>query len=139
MPPALHPRSSHTLTLFTSTLALSFLVVGLPHLVPCPVKPQTYADGPDGAPRRRRRRKVEGADAIEAALEREENEELGMYDLVREGEGRRRECPVPKPGGLVGEILGLRKVERAERPVVRVERLDARSRRIVGEEGEGKG
>jgi cytochrome c oxidase assembly factor 2 len=72
-------------------------------------------------------------------LEREENEELGMYDLVREGEGRRRECPVPKPGGLVGEILGLRKVERAERPVVRVERLDARSRRIVGEEGEGKG
>ena len=36
MPPALHPRSAATTSLFTGTLLVSFAVVALPHLFPCP-------------------------------------------------------------------------------------------------------
>lgn len=42
---------------------------------------------------------------------------------------RRRECPVPKPGGLVGQILGLRKDEDGSTPpVVKVEPIQRRGR-----------
>ena len=42
---------------------------------------------------------------------------------------RRRECPVPKPGGLVGQILGLRKDEGGSMPpVVKVEPIRRRGR-----------
>lgn len=132
MPPALHPRSSLTLSLFTSTLAVSFLVVGLPHLVPCPVQPHSYAD--DGTPRpRRRRRKVEDG----AADANQTNSEVLTTDL----ESRSRECPVPKPGGLVGQMLGLKAQGEAEteRPTVRIETIEKRERRIGGEVGDGKG
>jgi cytochrome c oxidase assembly factor 2 len=37
-------------------------------------------------------------------------EEEGKDDVEGEEEGKRtkRECPVPKPGGIVGEILGFK-------------------------------
>jgi cytochrome c oxidase assembly factor 2 len=103
MPSHLHPRSRLTMSLFTTTLLASFLVVGLPHLLPCPSGPRAdYADGDmegtvDGPRRwrRRRRRKSDG--------DMEECEGGGGFTVRRR---RRRECPVPKPGGLVGEILG---------------------------------
>ena len=42
---------------------------------------------------------------------------------------RRRECPVPKPGGLVGQILGLRKDgDGSTPPVVKVELIQRRGR-----------
>ena len=42
---------------------------------------------------------------------------------------RRRECPVPKPGGLVGQILGIRKDEDGSiSPVVKVEPIRRRGR-----------
>merc|ERR1711981_1183111 len=85
MPPALHPRSSMTLSLFTSTLAISFLVVGLPHLIPCPVQPQAYADDGTPIPRRRRRREVDS--------EGENGEANVMRDQpVSRGKVKRREA-----------------------------------------------
>ena len=47
---------------------------------------------PDG--RRRRRRKDEGV---------ESGEEISIEGMVRE-------CPVPKPGGIIGRVLGFEKV-----------------------------
>lgn len=40
---------------------------------------------------------------------------------------RRRECPVPKPGGLVGQVLGFKKEDGgAMPPIVKVEPLRRR-------------
>ena len=52
-----------------------------------------------------------------------------------ERERRRRECPVPKPGAIVGQILGFRNEHDSKRPSIRIE--NARSdpsaiRREVG-------
>lgn len=117
-----------TLTLFTSTLAISFLVVGLPHLIPCPVPTRTYADGADPRKRRRRKAEAEGEGGL--------GDQAGG-DNAKE-RGRVRECPVPKPGGLVGQILGVKGGEgREEMKVVRVERFEGGRRRRVKGDGEG--
>jgi cytochrome c oxidase assembly factor 2 len=111
MPPVLHPRSRTTLSLFTSTLVLSFVVVALPHIIPCPVPHRTrmYADGElpniteDG---KRRRRKIKSKDDIDAEAKK----------------AAVRECPIPKPKGLVGEILGFKTQDGEPVPPIRVER-----------------
>ncbi|MCJ1314237.1 hypothetical protein MMC25_007917 [Agyrium rufum] len=54
MPSPLHPRSRQTSSLFATTLLVSFLVVTMPHLLPCPAPRVEFADE-DG---RKRRRKV---------------------------------------------------------------------------------
>lgn len=41
----------------------------------------------------------------------------------------RRECPVPKPGGLVGQVLGFEKKE-GRLPDVRIEKASDRRRRV---------
>jgi cytochrome c oxidase assembly factor 2 len=103
------------MSIFTGTLAVSFLVVGMPHLLPCPVPPRVYADGevPDGM-RRKRRRKPKSD-------EEQPSEEFTME--------MRRECPVPKPGGLVGQVLGFEKKE-GRLPDVRIEKASDRRRRV---------
>ena len=136
----LHPRSRTTSTLFTATLAISFLVVGLPHILPCPVDRRQFADsavevGPDGKRRRRRRRVDDEQEAAETSAAG------GGLDASGEGSGRpARECPVPKPGGLVGQIMGFeRQQEGKERPVqVVVEGMRGRKTRTEAEEA-GKG
>lgn len=114
MPPALHPRSRTTLSLFTSTLVLSFVVVALPHVIPCPVPHRTrmYADGElpstteDG---KRRRRRLKSKD------------DIGIVDETKKHSAR--ECPIPKPSGLVGQILGFKAQEGESVPSVRVEKF----------------
>ena len=44
MPSHLHPRSSATTTLFASTLAASFIIVGIPHIFPCPAPRRAFSD-----------------------------------------------------------------------------------------------
>ena len=98
----LHPKSRTTSTLFTTTLAVSFLVVGLPHLLPCPVDRRQFADSvesSDGKVRRRRRRK----DDAEVSSGEQDATETESMDAV---DKKQRECPVPKPGGLVGQMMG---------------------------------
>jgi cytochrome c oxidase assembly factor 2 len=119
MPSALHPRSRTTLSLFTSTLVLSFAVVALPHIIPCPVphKTRVYADGevPTTENGKRRRRKSSSADSEDRSGSSREKPSA-------------RECPVPKPSGLIGQVLGFRATEKREYPLVRVEKYLGPSR-----------
>jgi cytochrome c oxidase assembly factor 2 len=114
MPPHLHPRSRFTSSLFATTLFASFFVVALPHVLPCPAPRLAYADGemPNGTPqRRRRRRKCTGNDGEQSDSSREsQSVENGRDEnmALSRAPMPKRECPVPKPGGLVGEILGFK-------------------------------
>src|SRR6266536_3357121 len=120
MPPHLHPRSRVTTSLFTTTLVASFVVAGLPHIFPCPVPRADLADSgiivdAEGRKiRRRRRRKPESSNAYEDAQGCVDGDGGRKDDTVRKVtieeearilEQRARECPVPKPGGLIGELL----------------------------------
>jgi cytochrome c oxidase assembly factor 2 len=80
------------------------------------------SDSPDGQKRRRRRKCVDGegemkqiSKAIETA---EETEDEGGLEGKLEDRKPKRECPVPKPGGVVGELLGFKssRGERESRP-----------------------
>ncbi|ROT40536.1 hypothetical protein SODALDRAFT_98687 [Sodiomyces alkalinus F11] len=109
MPPHLHPRSRMTSSLFATTVFASFLVVGLPHILPCPAPRVTYADGDvvvgeDG--RRRRRRRRETPEIKDGMVQfNQMGDEDGEARHIAEGRSQ-RECPVPKPGGILGEWLG---------------------------------
>lgn len=113
MPPHLHPRSRLTSSLFATTLFASFFVVALPHVLPCPA-PRTilYADDGTPIPRKRRRRPVVCGNGATDGPAVEENSEVDgdVEDEGLEGGKRvvQRECPIPKPGGIMGEILGFK-------------------------------
>jgi cytochrome c oxidase assembly factor 2 len=97
---------------------VSFLVVAAPHLIPCPVDPRTLADSPDptGENRRRRRRRLPEDETCNDVM----GEERRKRKLLEEKLSPKRECPVPKPGGLIGQVLGLKdKTEDDERPSIR--------------------
>lgn len=134
MPPPLHPKSIQTTSLFGTTLLLSFLVVGLPHVIPCPVDRRQFADGQmpeyDSDGNRIRRRRIRRPE--------ESNAKYGTataVDEMREATTKKkpRECPVPKPGGLVGHVLGFETGQTTgaqSKPSVRI-------RSSGGEDGEG--
>jgi cytochrome c oxidase assembly factor 2 len=83
---------------------VSFLVVAAPHLIPCPVDPRTLADSPDptGQIRRRRRRRISEEDTCDDGMSEEKIRRKQLEDKL----APKRECPVPKPGGLIGQVLG---------------------------------
>ncbi|KAF1919535.1 hypothetical protein BDU57DRAFT_442051 [Ampelomyces quisqualis] len=87
---------------------VSFLVVAAPHLIPCPVDPRTLADSPDptGQNRRRRRRKVSEEETCNDVMSEERRKKMQMEDKMTPT----RECPLPKPGGLIGQVLGLKEM-----------------------------
>ena len=124
----LHPRSRMTSTLFTTTLAVSFLVVGLPHLLPCPVDRRQFADSADadGKIRRRRRRSDANVKTAESGDTETSNQETSEGVLGR----KERECPVPKPGGRIGQMMGF-ETKQTEKPIEVVVR---QQRSKVGEE-----
>lgn len=142
MPPHLHPRSRSTSTLFTTCLTVSFLVVGLPHILPCPVNTRQYSDSgdPSSTPKRRRRKPIDqtSAESVERAGVSQDGEKAGLQSVTaRDGaediemdldSNRRRECPVPKPGGLIGQVMGFREEGKREGAVsVEVQTLRARN------------
>ncbi|KAJ5558527.1 hypothetical protein N7461_002499 [Penicillium sp. DV-2018c] len=123
MPPHLHPRSRSTTGLFAGTLLASLLVVGLPHVFPCPSPRRTFADSEmtmttDGqqVPRIRRRRRKEpeaGPDGSRpgqptAVVDKEVTTFLQLEEEAEKLAHINRECPVPKPKGVIGELLGFR-------------------------------
>jgi cytochrome c oxidase assembly factor 2 len=104
MPPHLHPRSRMTSSLFATTLVASFFVVAMPHILPCPVPTKKFADGDvvvDENGRRRVWRQREGGPEVKDGLVQFHDDADAEY-----GTRRARECPVPKPGGMLGEWLG---------------------------------
>jgi cytochrome c oxidase assembly factor 2 len=160
MPPHLHPRSRTTSSLFLTTVFASFVVVALPHLLPCPApKSVAFADGvmeyvDDNGQRRvrRRKRRPEGSPTIQAASNRENHPFYQRYpgatevkdgvvqfgagddDGVMETRTVKRECPVPKPSGVIGELLGFKPKAEGEEEMPRT-KVEVRVRdRRVGEE-----
>lgn len=99
-----------TSSLFATTMLASFFVVALPHVLPCPAPRVTYADGEiveDQNGRRRRRRRIPQAQGAEAKDGVVQLHNITQEDLVEQQAQRgRHECPVPKPGGKLGELLG---------------------------------
>ncbi|KAL1967891.1 hypothetical protein VTN77DRAFT_2308 [Rasamsonia byssochlamydoides] len=128
MPHYLHPRSRSTSSLFAATLLASFVIVGLPHIFPCPAPRRTLADSDmamtvDGQqvqrPRRKKRKAIDAPDqlsstdsssSIARGLPQATDEEVSTFlQMEEEAETMAkmgRECPVPKPGGIVGQFLG---------------------------------
>ncbi|KAF4513632.1 hypothetical protein G6O67_000880 [Ophiocordyceps sinensis] len=108
MPPHLHPRSRMTSSLFATTVVASFFVVALPHVLPCPVPRTRFADGEvivDDNGRRKRWKKIEAPESKNAIVQFGQPTDDGSCDATGQ---TRRECPVPKPGGILGEWLGFR-------------------------------
>ena len=133
----LHPRSRSTMSLFTGCLAVSFLVVGMPHILPCPVDRRQFNDSGDPAKRPRRRKAQQEAEQGQlpevASMARVESE-------VVEDKARRRECPVPKPRGLIGQIMGFPEDKDRDGAVVVVKSVEeARARRRQGRSGQSSG
>ena len=127
----LHPRSRSTSTLFTTTLAVSFLVVAAPHLLPCPVDRRQFADSAavddNGQPIKRRRRKAPALDGENNANVKEATDAMIIDD------GRpKRECPVPKPPGLLGQIMGFKETQKKVPAEVIVQDLRSRVKRDNG-------
>ncbi|PYH96306.1 hypothetical protein BO71DRAFT_397220 [Aspergillus ellipticus CBS 707.79] len=133
MPPHLHPRSRSTTSLFAATLFASLVVVGLPHVFPCPAPRRILADSEmivnaDGQQiqriRRRRRKDEEMLSPAETTLARTSpatDEEVSTF-LQLEEEAQRlaatgRECPVPKPKGVLGDLLGFTHHEDTQSPL----------------------
>jgi cytochrome c oxidase assembly factor 2 len=97
-----------TASLFTTTLMVSFLVVAAPHLIPCPVDPRTLTDSADPTRKRRRRRVADAEDSTDNDTLSDE----ARRKMIEDKFNPKRECPIPKPGGLVGQVLGMsRKTE----------------------------
>ncbi|OAX84328.1 hypothetical protein ACJ72_01298 [Emergomyces africanus] len=125
----------------------SLVIVGIPHLFPCPVPRHAFADsemimssdGQQKLVRKRRRKLVEPQQPAPDASDPENtavvavkprtattpaerlssrqqgpfDEEImkfrGMEEEARNIANIKRECPVPKPGGVVGQLLGFNK------------------------------
>lgn len=91
---------------------VSFLVVAMPHIVPCPVPRMKLADeelelSEDG--RSRRRKKIHATNSDLASEETLGNVELSSLEEQRAAMRRKaHECPVPKPGGPIGRLLGMK-------------------------------
>ncbi|XXG94408.1 hypothetical protein Hte_000664 [Hypoxylon texense] len=117
MPPHLHPRSRMTSSLFATTVAVCFFVVALPHALPCPAPRVAYADSEtaaDGTKRRRRRRPEpavvkDGIAQFESSNEDFERIAARANGATATRARRDRECPVPKPRGVIGELMGFNK------------------------------
>lgn len=123
MPPHLHPRSAATSTLFAGTLLASFIVVGIPHIFPCPVPRRNYADterqliDEDGKPiankqpdqRQLPTKSASASTTSDKKVKHLQDEAELSRQLQQEAEileKQARECPVPKPKGFIGKILG---------------------------------
>ncbi|KAI0535684.1 hypothetical protein GGR58DRAFT_504000 [Xylaria digitata] len=131
MPPHLHPRSRMTSSLFATTVAASFLVVGLPHILPCPAPRVAYADAasPDGSRRRTRRRSPQQTTEVKDGIAQfdsvgdgasSRSGETGTSTLTSTAPRGKRECPVPKPG-VIGRIIGFKRDEPGDAGVPRTE------------------
>ncbi|KAK3318456.1 hypothetical protein B0H66DRAFT_532958 [Apodospora peruviana] len=109
-----------TSTLFATTVAASFFVVALPHILPCPAPRVAFADSEmsEGGIKRRRRRvrpanpdpepTKDGIIQFQASSSSPVDED-GAEALT----SSKRECPVPKPKGVLGDLLGFTSKEKS--------------------------
>lgn len=124
MTPHLHPRSRLTSSLFGATLAVSFLVVAMPHIVPCPAPRVRFADSEFETLEDGRRRRIKPKESPRSSADGDDTSPAQRPAPTASGEEENvmrkaaHECPVPKPSGIVGKLLGFKGSE--------AEQLDAR-------------
>lgn len=109
MPPHLHPKSRMTSSIFATTVVASFFVVGLPHVLPCPVPAARYADGEimvDENGKRRVWRRRDAPEVKDGIVQFNQTDDEGSESMA---DTAKRACPLPKPGGMLGEWLGFHK------------------------------
>lgn len=99
MPSHFHPRSRTTSSLFATTLFASFFIVALPHILPCPA-PKVVAFTDDGTRPPSRRLEQSREVSEKHAVEGEDTNPTNL-------ESDKRECPIPKPSGLLRGLFGL--------------------------------
>jgi cytochrome c oxidase assembly factor 2 len=98
MPPHLHPRSTLTTSLLTTTLLTSFVVVALPHVLPCPAPRKRFAESTQSPASS----KASAGSPPETAA----SMDLEVNATENQSKSQLRECPVPRPSGLLGQLLG---------------------------------
>ncbi|KAL8637638.1 MAG: hypothetical protein Q9228_005113 [Teloschistes exilis] len=96
----------------------------MPHIFPCPVPRTQFAEGEvnqDGQQRRRRRPSTTANEDESRPVPHQANsiQEEVMADEQRDAMRKKaHECPVPKPTGRVGELLGFAKMpEHSTKPI----------------------
>ena len=98
----------------------------MPHILPCPAPRVKFADGDFEVTEDGKRRKRRPANALNPLDSSGEGEIASSPEVSEEEKITMRkkshECPVPKPRGFIGEVLGFRKEETAEKlPRPRIE------------------
>jgi cytochrome c oxidase assembly factor 2 len=128
-----------TSSLFATTLFASFFVVALPHVLPCPAPRVAFADGESieaGSDGKRRRKRKARPTLNEEEGSKPESRSVadgvtGRYtarpdeaddEILRAVEAKQRECPVPKPRGVLGELLGFSSAKEKEEDTRRPKR-----------------
>ncbi|KAL9023750.1 MAG: hypothetical protein Q9180_008118, partial [Flavoplaca navasiana] len=101
----------------------------MPHIIPCPAPRTQFAEyeiTEDGRQRRRRKPSTKGSDTNNDPEMRIQGDTPVQTMAEHEQEVLRKkahECPVPKPGGRIGEMLGFPKKDEMSKPSrVHVER-----------------
>ncbi|RPB23998.1 hypothetical protein L211DRAFT_849159 [Terfezia boudieri ATCC MYA-4762] len=95
MPPHLHPRSLSTTSLFSTTLALAFMVVAVPHILPCPVRGPPWGYRVDAT----------GSQEEEGDKFYKDDGETAKEERRRRRRREERKCPIPRGGGGLVEEL----------------------------------
>lgn len=85
----------------------------MPHILPCPAPRVVFADAEISKEGRRRgiRRTASGVE-IEEAFEEDMQEAADDREMLTK---RAHGCPVPKPSGVMGEVLGFAKAPKERR------------------------
>lgn len=78
--------------------------------MPCPAPRVAYADGdmPGGSGGRRRSRRKTIVEDLPKPQQLADNNSEDIGEIMS-AKRMKRECPIPKPPGLVGEILGFKR------------------------------
>ncbi|RKF56923.1 Hypothetical protein GcM3_191024 [Golovinomyces cichoracearum] len=109
----LHPRSRLTSSLFATTLFASIFVVVLPHILPCPA-PRRVAFSDDGGSGSRIQ--VPSTNPMRQNNPVNSERQGSPTDIMKDGTQNlytkqnpsHRECPIPKPRGFFGDLLGFK-------------------------------
>lgn len=64
------------------------------------------------------------------------SEERRRRQLIEEKLAAKRECPVPKPGGLIGQVLGVREESKEEQEATIMQRVEKAICRPWGKTGD---
>ena len=78
----------------------------MPHILPCPAPRIEFADAEMTEDGRRRRRKRKATNEENISVKGEQMDAMDMTAEQAIVARKAHQCPVPKPTGLIGQVLG---------------------------------